>query len=243
MEEKAMSIKRILMIVFILATLAGPTSAQAKPPGPAGGGGSNVTCRLPESNAVSLEILSNYTPGYWWDHTDLKIAVKAAPNVPAKYLKVINKAIATWTEVLADCFDGKITLTNVTGTQPSEQKAADIVLHYVPKAGGASFDGYAICGAKDCPNILVRSDAPGSDEYTPQYVGWVTLHEVGHALGLGHTTNLYESYDLMGYGWPDLGDPILSDCDIDGIAFVFAWVFEGGAPHRPAQGPYNCSLD
>jgi hypothetical protein len=242
MEEQAMSIKRIFMIVFILATLAGRTSVQAKPPGPAGGG-SSVSCNLPESNAVSLEILANYYPGYWWDHTDVTIAVQAAPNVPAKYLKVINKAIATWTEVLADCFDGAITLTNVTGTQPSEQKAADIVLHYVPKAGGASFDGYAICGAHGCPNILVRSDAPLSDEYTPQYVGWVTLHEVGHALGLGHTTNLYESYDLMGYGWPDLGDPVLSDCDIDGIAFVFAWVFEGGAPHPPAQGPYDCSLD
>src|SRR6266511_3274009 len=100
-----MSIKRILMIVFILATLAGPTSVQAKPPGPAGGGGgggSSVTCNLPESNAVSLEILANYYPGYWWDHTDLTIAVQAAPNVPAKYLKVINKAIATWTEVLGE---------------------------------------------------------------------------------------------------------------------------------------------
>ncbi len=30
----------------------------------------------------------------------------------------------------------------------------------------------------------------------------------------------------MGYGWPDLGDLVLSDCDVDAIAFVFAWVFE-----------------
>lgn len=246
-----MYIKRIFTIVFILAafvvsTLMVPRSVQAKPRGPAGGGGgggSSVTCNLPESNAEALEILANYYPGYWWDHTDLTIAVQAAPNVPTKYLKVINKAIATWTQVLEDCFDGAITLTNVTGTQPSEQKAADIVLHYVAKAGGASFDGYAICGDHGCPNILVRSDAPLSDEYTPQYVGWVTLHEVGHALGLGHTTNLDESYDLMGYGWPVLGDPVLSDCDIDAIAFVFAWAFEGSAPHQPAEGPYDCSLD
>jgi hypothetical protein len=37
----------------------------------------------------------------------------------------------------------------------------------------------------------------------------VTLHELGHALGLGHATNLLDSTDLMGYGWPDLGDPVL----------------------------------
>ncbi|MDQ3005447.1 MAG: hypothetical protein M3R47_08705 [Chloroflexota bacterium] len=160
--------------------------------------------------------------------------------MPTRHLRAINQAIETWTEVLEDCFDGAITLTNVTGTARNPQKA-DIVLHYVPKAGGASFDGYAICGDHGCPNILVRSEAAWSGDYSPQYVGWVTLHEVGHALGLGHATNLLESTDLMGYGWPDLGNPVLSDCDIEGIAFVFAWVFEGSEPHAPDDGPFECS--
>jgi hypothetical protein len=246
MEEQSMRFKRISIIAIVLAALllsifAVPMSAQAGRPAPGGSNDSPISCSLPESNAESLEILSNYYPGYWWDHTDLTIAVQAAPNVPTKYLKAIYEAIDTWSEVLEECFDGAITLTDVTGTQPSEQKAADIVLHYVPTAGGASFDGYAVCGAHDCPNILVKSDVPWSDEYSPEYVGWVTLHEVGHAIGLGHATNLLESTDLMGYGWPDLGDPVLSQCDIEGIAFVFAWVFEGSDPHAPADGPYECS--
>ena len=47
----------------------------------------------------------------------------------------------------------------------------------------------------------------------------------------------------MGYGWPDLGDPVLSDCDLDALAFVFAWALEGVEPHPPGEGPYDCSLD
>jgi hypothetical protein len=62
------------------------------------------------------------------------------------------------------------------------------------------------------------------------------MHELGHALGPGHATNLLESTDLMGYGWPDLGDPVLSDCDLDALAFVFDWALEGGDPYPPAPG-------
>ena len=237
MRTRQMSVHALILAALLISVFAAPMPAQAKPPAPSNS--ADVTCSLPESNAESLEILSTYYPGYWWDHTDLTIAVQAARNVPTKYLRAIDEAIDTWTEVLEDCFDGAITLTNVTATARNAQKA-DIVLHYVPTAGGASFDGYAICGAKDCPNILVRSEAAWAEEYSTEYVGWVTLHEVGHALGLGHATNLLESTDLMGYGWPDLGDPVLSQCDIDGIAFVFAWVFEGSEPHAPADGPYQC---
>jgi hypothetical protein len=236
-------VKRLLALVVVsllFALVSGtalakqPTSAQ------------QATCSFPESNAEGLEILSNYYPGYWWDHTALTIAVQAHPNAADEQLDAIHAAIATWDAVLRDCFDGLITLTDVTDTQASEQRAADIVVHYVPTAGGVVFGGYAICGDHGCPNIIVRSDLPPSldrDPYDPEYLGWVTLHEIGHALGLGHATNLLESTDLMGYGWPDLGDPVLSDCDIDALAFVFAWALEGSEPRPPAEGPYDCSLD
>ena len=233
-----MHIKRIIIIVVLTALLV-PVSAQAA------GRGSQQSCNLPESNAEGLVILNNFYPGYWWDHTNLTVTVQAHPSATEAQLGAINDAIATWSNVLNDCFDGLITLTNVTGAK-NRRRGVDIIVHYVPTAGGVVFGGYAICGAHKCNNILVRSDLPPSLDlppYDPQYINWVTQHELGHALGLGHATNLLESTDLMGYGWPDLGDPVLSDCDIDALRFVFAWVFEGSAPHPPAQGPYDCSLD
>jgi hypothetical protein len=235
------AVKGLIALAFCLSLLA-PASAAAPKKAPAGGGDA-VSCRLPESNADSLVILSNLYPGYWWDHTDLTIGVQAHPNARPEQLDAIQAAIATWSETLNECFDGLITLRNVTG---AKRQAADIVVHYVPTAGGVVFGGYAICGDHKCPNIIVRSDLPPSldrEPYDPEYLGWVTLHEIGHALGLGHATNLLESTDLMGYGWPDLGDPVLSDCDIDALAFVFAWALNGTEPTPPGEGPYDCSLD
>ena len=241
-----MPVRRLIVVIAAAVMLMAPSMALAAPPAkakPANAANSLPDCNLPESNAESLVILSNYYPGYWWDDTDLTIAVQAHPSATDEQLEAIHGAIATWAGVLEECFPDLITLTDVSSDAGSQRNGTDIIVHYVPTAGGVVFGGYAICGAKRCPNIIVRSDLPPSldrEPYDPEYLGWVTLHEIGHALGLGHATNLLESTDLMGYGWPDLGDPVLSQCDVEALAFVFAWAINGTSPTEPGEGPFEC---
>jgi hypothetical protein len=234
---RAILVAAALAASFVLA----PHAADAKPPRATTAG---ADCTLPESDADALVILNALYPNkYIWDDTHLTVAVQAAPSVSAEHVAAARDAIESWADVLDECFDGQITLTDVTG-QP--RRAADIVVHYVPYAGGVVFAGYALCGANGCPNILVRSDfgTPGYEDYTPEYLYYVTLHELGHALGLGHATNLLESTDLMGYGWGAEGpSPLFSQCDLDALAYLFGPLLTGEGPAGPGPSTLEPTFD
>jgi hypothetical protein len=157
---------RSILALALATVLLAPTAAVATPKDVV----SQPSCRLPESNAESLELLSTYYQGYWWDHADLTIAVQSHPKATDEQLESVHEAIAIWSDVLLRCFDGAITLTDVTGTGTNNQQVADMVVHFVPHFGGAAFGGIALCGRQDCGNIIVGSvPPPGSEfeEYTP----------------------------------------------------------------------------
>jgi hypothetical protein len=197
------------------------------------------------SDAASIAIYSGQ-PGwkntFWWDHPNLTVAVRGAANSDPAELQAMRDAIEIWRSTLAERFP-QVSVTHVTDTQGPGQP--DIVLRLVPHAGGVQWSGVTNCGVQYCPSVIVRTDVPPGtkgefagdrvDEATTLRVERTTLHELGHALGIGHVSPLDSSLDLMGYGWanadPDL-TPILSDCDIEGVKAVFGWVLAGEAPHR-----------
>lgn len=228
----------VVVAALVASSVLAPQSADAKPPATTTG----ASCNLPTSDADALVILNAIYPNrYVWDDTHLTVSVQAAPNVSPEYVAAARDAIAAWGDVLDQCFDGEVTLTDVTG-QP--RLTADIVVHYVPRAGGAAFAGYAICsGADKCSNIIVSTEFVQLEPYTPELLYYITLHELGHALGLGHATNLLESTDLMGYGWIDAPDPVFSQCDLDALAYLFAPLLSGEGPGGPGPSTLEPTFD
>lgn len=230
----------VLALALFGTLLLAPQASAAPTRGPAVQADSGATCSRPESNAEALVILEDFYSGkYWWDHTNLTVAIQGHPSVTSEQLAALRQAITTWDSVLRDCFDNIITLTEV-----SNRQSADIVVHFVPRAGGAVFAGVALCHKGACQNVIVSNEGPsglGYEPGLPQDIYRIALHELGHALGLGHATNLEESNDLMGYGWINNGtEPILSDCDVDALAYIWSWALNGTAPVPPGPGPYEC---
>jgi hypothetical protein len=208
-----------------------------------------VASAAPESDAASIGILAQILVAphaYWWDHTDLTVAVQASGGADPAYMPEIRGAIATWSSVLQQEFGGLITLTDVT--DPGGHRA-DIVIKFVPHEGGLAFCCKARCQAGHCSNVSVSTIGPPGrvvgEPTSPETLGDLVLHELGHALGLGHAEPLLETTDVMGYGWiPDIGfpgvTPVISACDIKALRVVWAWAVEGANPHRPTVASVTC---
>jgi hypothetical protein len=146
----------------------------------------------------SLECRSQTLRRWSSSTTSIPIAVQADPSATDEQLAAISDAIATWSSTLEGCLRRADHADDCDGQQAQGGgRRRPLRVH----RGRRRLRGLRICGDHGCPNTLVRSDLPPSldrESYDPEYLGWVTLYEIGHALGLRHATNLLESTDLMG---------------------------------------------
>lgn len=166
--------------------------------------------------AFELELL-----GIGWNKEVVTVLIKPAKGVTPQAVEDVKTAIKDWNNVLLS-IQGAPTLKLV-----QNEKSADIIIHM--KVGGGSVLGYTLpktINPFSCVLKSVRIQLSGKafgQNFSSAGTRNVARHELGHALGLGHSD---DPNDLM-YATADSSeifgeeDVPISNCDINGIDAIY----------------------
>ncbi len=177
-----------------------------------------------------------------WNHTNLTVKIAEQTGIPSSVTAEVSGAVSDWNSAISStcsalvsptCFSLTVVSSGPADISISVKKGANPATGVV---GQTTFSSKTD-GSFTHAHVSV-SVALGSASFSSDLVRTIARHELGHALGLGHTTTT--SSDLMS---PVISAALpipISSCDISAFNTVHAWI-STGTFSPPSVTSISCS--
>ncbi|MHA2134295.1 MAG: matrixin family metalloprotease [Candidatus Thorarchaeota archaeon] len=151
--------------------------------------------------------------GNRWDSFNLQYRLLTGTGDVSNEWSIIRGGMDTWAGV------SPLSFSQTTGSSELEFDFRQPSESGYPFDSGGSKDGNTLAHAYPPTNGLVEFD--DHEDWGSTHLDAVATHEIGHALGLGHSS----VEDSTMYAWYDGGQASLHEVDVRGIKSLYAPVF------------------